>query len=310
VRVGESRMVPEARPTSYYGRPVLKEPVWRWQIPAYFFTGGLAAGSAVLGLGARIGGNGRLGRVARLAAVGASAASGGLLVADLGRPARFYNMLRVAKPTSPMSVGSWLLAVFAPATAVAAACDVLGLFPGLGAAAGVVAAALAPAVATYTAVLVSDTAVPAWRDASRELPYVFAGSAAASAGGLACVLVPPPAAGPARRLALAGTLVEVSAGRALERRLDPLVAEPYQQGPGGRLTRLARGSALAGAALLLAGGRRRTALAAGGALTAVAALLERFAVFRAGVESARDPRYTVLPQQRRAAERGQPAVTR
>ena len=226
-------MVPEARPTSYYGRPVLKEPVWRWQIPAYFFTGGLAAGSAVL-----------------------------------------------------------------------------GLFPGLGAAAGVVAAALAPAVATYTAVLVSDTAVPAWRDASRELPYVFAGSAAASAGGLACVLVPPPAAGPARRLALAGTLVEVSAGRALERRLDPLVAEPYQQGPGGRLTRLARGSALAGAALLLAGGRRRTALAAGGALTAVAALLERFAVFRAGVESARDPRYTVLPQQRRAAERGQPAVTR
>ena len=108
---------------------------------------------------------------------------------------------------------------------------------------------------------------------------------------------------------MAGAVVEVAAGRALERRLDPLVAEPYHEGPGGRLARLARGSVLAGAALLVAGGRRRSLLAAGGALTAVGALLQRFAVFHAGVESARDPKYTVLPQQRRAAGRSQPAAT-
>ena len=120
-----------------------------------------------------------------LAALGVSA---GLLVADLGRPARFYNMLRVMKPTSPMSVGSWVLSAFGVGTGTAVGSDVLGVLPGVGALGDAAAAALAPAVATYTAVLVSDTSVPAWHEGRDELPFVFAGGAAASAAGLAVAL--------------------------------------------------------------------------------------------------------------------------
>ena len=107
----------------YYGRPVLKAPVWKAYIPLYFFTGGLAGASSTLALAAAGAGNRRLARSALLTAFAGVAVSGPLLVADLGRPARFMGMLRVAKPTSPMSVGSWVLAAFGPASSVAAASD-------------------------------------------------------------------------------------------------------------------------------------------------------------------------------------------
>src|SRR5579862_7544797 len=45
----------------------------------------------------------------------------GLLVLDLGDPLRFHHMLRVFKPGSPMSVGTWCLTIFSlPLTAAAA----------------------------------------------------------------------------------------------------------------------------------------------------------------------------------------------
>src|SRR5437667_790379 len=179
---GEQSMVPKATPASYYGRPILKEPVWRWPVPAYFFTGGLAAGSSLLAAGARLSGNATLARRCSLSALGAIGASTYFLIDDLGRPERFVNMLRVVKPTSPMSMGSWLLAAYGPATGAAAASEVLGILPGVGRAAEAAAAALAPAVATYTAVVVADTAVPAWHEARRTLPFLFASGAAASAG--------------------------------------------------------------------------------------------------------------------------------
>ncbi len=108
-----------------------------------------------------------------------------LLVSDLGRPERFPSMLRVFKVTSPLSVGSWVLAAMGPAAAGAAVADRLGVFPRLGRAAEAVAGLLGPALATYTGTLVADTAVPVWHEAGRELPFVFAGSAAASAGAAA-----------------------------------------------------------------------------------------------------------------------------
>jgi formate-dependent nitrite reductase membrane component NrfD len=123
---GERPMVPAARPTSYYGRPIIKEPVWRWPIPAYLFTGGPAAGSALLGFGPRLRGDDTMARRASVSALGAVGLSTGFLVKDLGRPERFANMLRVAKPTSPMSTGSWILAGFAPAAGVAAVTNVAG----------------------------------------------------------------------------------------------------------------------------------------------------------------------------------------
>ncbi|MDQ4089128.1 MAG: polysulfide reductase NrfD, partial [Actinomycetota bacterium] len=111
---------------SYYGRPVLKAPVWKPIIAWYFFTGGLAGASSALALAAQLAGNRRLRRSALLASAAGIAVSGPLLVVDLGRPARFLNMLRVAKPTSPMSVGSWILAAFGPLSVAAAASELTG----------------------------------------------------------------------------------------------------------------------------------------------------------------------------------------
>jgi len=288
-------MVPPAEPVSYYGRPVLKPSVWKWMIPAYFFTGGVAAGSATIAFGARRQGNARLARRSNVTGLAAVVASAALLVADLGRPARFVNMLRVAKPTSPMSVGTWLLTIFGPAVGVAAASDVTGWVPSVGALAEFVAAAAAPAVATYTAVLVSDTAVPAWHEARHELPFAFAGGAAASAGGLACVFVPPADAEAARRFAIAGAVSELRASAAMHERLQAAGV----LGAGTRseaLRRAAQMTTASGAVLLVGLGRRRMAAIIGGLAVAAGAALERFAVVEMGRESALDPKTTIGPQ--------------
>ncbi|HKQ00795.1 MAG TPA: NrfD/PsrC family molybdoenzyme membrane anchor subunit, partial [Actinomycetes bacterium] len=116
-------MVPEAQPQSYYGRPIIKEPVWTWEVPWYFFTGGLAGASASLGLLARLTGNHRLARTAFTVSGAGVTAGVPLLVSDLGRPERFPYMLRVFKVTSPLSVGSWVLAAMGPAAAGAAVAD-------------------------------------------------------------------------------------------------------------------------------------------------------------------------------------------
>ena len=103
-------MVPRATFSSYYGRPVLKPPVWKDDIAYYFFLGGLAAGCSLLGAGADQTGRVALRRGTRLTALGALGAGSYYLIHDLGRPERFHHMLRVAKPTSPMSMGTWALA--------------------------------------------------------------------------------------------------------------------------------------------------------------------------------------------------------
>lgn len=283
---------------SYYGRPVLKAPVWKPYIPLYFFAGGLAGASSTLALAARLTGNTRLARSALVASAAGLAVSGPLLVVDLGRPARFLNMLRVLKPTSPMSVGSWLLAAFAPVSFGAAASEITGRLPRLGLAAASGAGVLGPVVATYTAVLVADTAIPAWHNAYRELPLLFAGSSMASAGGVAMAFTPVAAAAPARRLAAAGAALEVVAFRAMERRLGE-VAGPYTQGRAGRLAKAAEACTMSGALLAGLAGRRRPAAVAAGALLCAGSLSMRFSVVRAGFESAADPAATVGPQRLR-----------
>ncbi len=288
---------------SYYGQPIIKEPVWTWEIPFYFFTGGLAGASAGLALGASLGGNEKLARVARLAALAGATASPVLLIMDLGRPERFYNMLRVFKPTSPMSVGTWILSAFGPAAGVAAMSDLLGIFPKTGRAAEVVAAALGPALATYTAVLVADTSVPVWHEARKELPLVFAGSSAASAGATAILFVPPEEAGPARRLLVGGAILETVASSAMKKRLGEL-AEPYEKEKAGRYEKLATAMTIGGAAITTIFGRKSLKAAVlGGALTLGGALAKRWSVFEAGFQSARDPKYTVKPQRERLRKR-------
>jgi hypothetical protein len=295
---------------SYYGRPIIKAPIWEPAVPWYFFLGGLAGASAALALGARVTGNERLARSATFAGTAAVGVSPILLIADLGRPERFYNMFRLIKLTSPMSVGTWILGVCGTALGIAGGCEALGVLPRVKLAAQAVAGLLGLPLTTYTAALVANTAVPVWHEARRELPFVFAGSAAASAGAAATIMTPPEQAGAARRLAVAGALLELAAAKAMETRLGQLVGEPYRQGSAGRFTRLAKGCSAAGGALVALAGRRRVATAVGGGLLLAGSLFERLAVYRAGSQSAADPKYTVVPQRERAARIGTKATTR
>jgi formate-dependent nitrite reductase membrane component NrfD len=297
--VKESRMVPQPEFTSYYGRPIIKEPTWKQpDVPLYLFFGGLAGASALLAEGAELTGRTKLRRVARLAAAAGSSVGSGLLVHDLGRPERFLNMLRVFKVTSPLSVGSWILAPFSGLAAAAAASEVTGRLPIPGRLAGVGAGALGPALATYTAVLFADTSVPAWHEAHKELPFVFAGSAAAAAGGLAMLATPLDEAGPARRMAMTGGVVELGATETMLRRLG-MHAEVYQQGRPGFLLKAARALTAVGVALSPFGRRSRLVSAVAGASYLGGSVLTRFGVFQAGLASARDPKYTVVPQRER-----------
>jgi hypothetical protein len=298
---GEAAMVPRAEPASYYGRPVIKAPVWSAEVPWYLFAGGLAGASAVLGAAADAAGNHTLARRAWLLASAGLTASPPLLVSDLGRPERFLNMLRVFKVTSPMSIGSWILAASGGATTVATAHELFGWFGRLGPLAKLASTALGPALATYTGVLVADTAVPAWHEARRELPFVFAGSAMASAGAAAAAITPGSHAGPARRLLTAGAALEVSAARVMERRLGDL-AEPYRHDRGGRFARAATALTTVGAALVALRGRdSRATTILGGSAVLAGAICQRWAVFEAGRASAADPKYTVAPQRQRLA---------
>ncbi len=286
-------------PRSYYGRPVLKEPEWTWEVPWYLFTGGLAGASAGLAFGARLTGRPALASVARLVGAAGATVSPVLLVMDLGRPSRFVNMLRVFKPTSAMSMGSWLLSAFVPAAVGSGLLGAAGVAPRLQRLAETTAAVLGLPMCTYTAVLVSDSSIPVWRDARHELPFVFAGSAAASAGALAALLAPAAEAAPARRLAVAGAVGELVAAEVMKHRLGE-GAEPYRQGEAARWHTAATAGTAAGAALVaLAGDRRRRSGGLGGVLVVAGGICQRWAVFRAGFASAADPKYVVGPQRRR-----------
>ena len=306
-------MVERAEFGSYYGRPVLKEPVWKApDVAGYLFFGGLAGASSVLAAGAQLSGHRDLARVAKLGALGAISLSAAALIHDLGRPARFTNMLRVFKPSSPMSVGSWLLAGYGPVAGAAAVSEVTGILPGAGTAATLGAGLLGPAIATYTAALICDTAVPAWHAGYREMPYVFAGSAASAAGGLG--LLATAGAEPARNLAVFGAGVELVAKQLLIRRLagsgGQSLAEPYETGRPGAVLRLGEVLTAGGLAGALLGRRSRVISAVSGASLLVASALTRFGIFEAGMASARDPKYTIVPQRQTSRRRGgTPAVT-
>jgi hypothetical protein len=279
--------------TGYYGRPVLKEPVWTWEVPCYFFAGGMAGAAAPLALAAEMRGERGLARRAWLVALAGVGASPMLLISDLGRPERFHHMLRVFKPTSPMNMGSWILSATGTAIALGAARSVLGWFPRAGRLAGATAV-LGPALSTYTGVLVADTAIPAWHEARRELPWVFAAGSAMSAG--AAVTLAGGGA-PAQRLALAGAAGELASTTLMERRLGEL-GEPYREGEAGRFARAAKALTAAGG-LLMATRRRRS----GAGMMLAGAFATRWSIYKAGFQSAADPRYVVEPQRARAAAR-------
>jgi formate-dependent nitrite reductase membrane component NrfD len=310
----EQTMVPPAEFRSYYGRQILKTPAWENKIAYYFFAGGLSGGCALLAAGADLTGRPALRRGTRLAGLVALGAGAYYLVADLGRPERFHHMLRVAKPTSPMSVGTWIIAGYSPGIGLAAVGELLParwritrLVRRVALPASLSSAALAPALAGYTAVLLSQTAVPAWNTAHPYLPFVFTGSAAASSGGLAMVLVPPEEAGPARTFAAVGAAAELVASRMMEHRIG-MVAEAYTTGRAHTLRRWSEYLTAGGLVGTLLARRSRVVAVVAGLALAAGSALQRFGVFAAGVASTRDPRYVVTPQRERLVAAAAPAA--
>jgi formate-dependent nitrite reductase membrane component NrfD len=297
--------------SSYYGQPIIKEPIWTPEIPWYFFAGGLSGAAAGLAYLCELRGSTVLARRAWALALVGVGASPVLLISDLGRPRRFLNMLRMFKVTSPMSVGSWVLAASGVATGASALNVYTGRLRIPSLLARPLAALLGLPLSTYTGALIAQTAVPAWHEARIELPALFAAGAAASAGAAAAVATPVAEAAPARRLAVLGAAAELVIVPLMEHRLDEL-AEPYHSEAAGAYAQAARALTVTGTVLLASRARRsRLAAVAGGGLVLAGAVCERWSVFKAGFQSARDPRYTADPQRRRiAGGRGQGATLR
>jgi formate-dependent nitrite reductase membrane component NrfD len=265
-RVGRPGVRPPNAPfprTSYYELPLLKPPVWTWEIPTYFFIGGAGGAAAVIGFAARLSGAGpKLVRDARRAAAVAANLSTPLLIADLGRPERFLNMLRIFKPQSPMSVGAWIVAAFGGASTAAV------IFPRrLADVAAGTSAILGLGMATYTGVLLGATVIPIWSKNVRLLPVHFGASAVASAASALELMGNEQKA--LHRLALGAAAFETGLGVVLERR-----------GVKGNLLRL--GGALSGPvplALRLMGRRTRRVAALS---SLIGSLITRFAWVEAG----------------------------
>jgi formate-dependent nitrite reductase membrane component NrfD len=199
------------------------------------------------------------------------------LIADLGRPSRFVNMLRVFRPTSPMNMGSWLLAVYGPAAGASA---VLGSSLG----AGVAGVAGVP-LAGYTGVLVASTAVPAWQDASASMPALFTASGVAGAASLLMLgSCDDETAAVLRRYGIAGKVGELVAAAAVEREVKDRT--PYTSTPLWRLSHLLTTISLILSLPRLRNRAREVVAALSGAAGSATI---KFAVSQAGHESTGHP---------------------
>ena len=105
---------PKRKDKNYYGIPPIKRAHWTWQVPIYFWIGGIGAGTQLFATVAQLLGHKdeALTRVSRYTVLVTMLLSPILLIWDLGRPERFYNMLRILKLRSPMSTQSWSLFTF------------------------------------------------------------------------------------------------------------------------------------------------------------------------------------------------------
>jgi formate-dependent nitrite reductase membrane component NrfD len=180
--------------------PLIHAPVWTWEVPLYFWFGGVATGSWFVSVACDLAGDGRSAAIARKVALGAVAPSPVLLIADLGRPGRFLNMLRIFKPRSPMNLGAWSLVGFSGLAAAAVGADLLGR-PRAARAIGAANVAVGSYLGSYTGVLLATTAVPLWARSRLFLGPIFVCTAAATGAAatrLALVAAGLPQAHPTR----------------------------------------------------------------------------------------------------------------
>jgi formate-dependent nitrite reductase membrane component NrfD len=276
--------------------PIINAPVWTWEIPLYFWFGGIAAGSSFVALACDLAGDEHSAAVARKVALGALIPSPPLLILDLGRPERFYNMLRIFKPRSPMSLGAWALTAFGNLAAAAVGADLLGRrreAKALGAA----TAAVGGYLGSYAGVLLASTAVPVWGRSRLFLGPIFVSTATATGAAatrLALVATGLPVGHPTRRalgnVETAAMAAELLLSIANDRQLGPL-ASGLASGRPGKLFKAAKWSARIGLSLRLLRkplGPRAHHLAS--LLYLAAGLMFRFAWVGAGRLSARDDR--------------------
>jgi formate-dependent nitrite reductase membrane component NrfD len=276
--------------------PFLNAPVWTWEVPLYFWLGGIATGSAFAALGADVAGDERSAAIARRVALAAIVPGGPLLIADLGRPERFLNMLRIFKPRSPMSMGAWCLAAFSGFTGSAVAADLTG-HRRAARALGAGAALAGTYLGSYTGVLLASTAVPVWSRSRLYLGPLFMCTATATGAAATRLVLAAGGLGSDHPTQVALSRVQtVSMGAELalsqrnERQLGPL-ADALERGRPRALFRGAKAAALAGVGLSLVGGRRRGAAGHGAsALLLLGGLLFRYAWVGAGPVSAGDER--------------------
>lgn len=295
--VWEGLPEPSSEDPTYYDRPMLQESVWSWAIPLYYYVGGLSGASMALAAAATLKEDEGLDSFihkAHIIGLAGTVVSGGLLIYDLGRPARFLNMLRVFRPTSPMNMGAWILS----ATGGTALLTVVlrrrpGVLGFIGEAFGILSGLFGLGLATYTGVLISNTAVPVWQSSRKSLPALFGSSGVASIGCAFDIFSEDKAAaGITRAFGIAGRAAELTLGICMEHEAGatPIVARPLQRGLSGVMFRAS--AALTAASLVLAvlpnSTRKRRRLS--GLLGSAGSLLMRFSVEQAGKASARDPR--------------------
>ena len=298
---------------TYYGRPAIKEPVWIWSVPAYLFVGGVGAGASTVAGAAQLLDREQLDWLVtrgRWVSVAAGATGTAFLIHDLGRPSRFLNMLRVFRPSSAMSMGSWTLAGFSGAATTAAVAPLVfrnRFGRGLGNLGGVAAMLLGPVLGTYTGVLLADTAVPLWAHTRKELPLLFGASAVAGTADVLDLLQPDEVSEHVtRRMATVGKATEMALAESLQRRADehPEVGRVLHEGVSGDLWKASK--ALTAASVLsssipVPGPLRRLRRVVTAVLGIAGAIAMRFALVRGGTASARDPQATFAPQRRRRA---------
>ena len=277
---------------TYYDRPLLKEPVWKLDIPIYYWLGGASGAALLLGAAAQFDGDTDLKKFAQRChwiGIAGSTLGGSLLIHDLGRPGRFVNMLRVFRPTSPMNLGAWILTAAAPLAITA------GVFTDtpLGSIAGYGSGLFGIALAGYTGVLVSNTAIPIYRESRRLMPPLFLASAAATAASILDLIVDGRRASSITfAFGTAGRVGELAAAYAIESHLAPTprIAQPLKQGVSGALWKTASVLTIVSLAISIIPGQSRARRRWAGVFGAAGSLCLRLAVHYAGIASARDPR--------------------
>jgi formate-dependent nitrite reductase membrane component NrfD len=180
---------------TYYDIPMLKRPLWRWEIALYFFLEGISAGAFLLATMADLFGDDEydemIATAHRLSFVTLLPCPP-LLIADLGRPERFHHMLRMWKPSSPMNTGAWALSGYSLPVGLLAVKQLTGDGPlsnfGLVRKAsqlvptrifGVAGLPFTLTMLSYPGVLLSTTSTPVW-SRNRFLGALFACSSISS----------------------------------------------------------------------------------------------------------------------------------